>query len=143
MTLDEILRDYLTGLNGLRPADLGGTDSSQTPTAEQTSALCARLAERSRYNTHLCTLIVIFQCITFAIGVALVLGLKSSTAGAAVAGSGSLGILFMITRRLQRFWAEKSAIDLFNTVAPELPPSEVVKMAQAIYFKRQGESTQT
>ena len=142
-SVNDILRHYLAETGALDPVPLGGTDVPQPPTPAQNAALCARLAERSAYNRKVSTLIVVLQCITFLVGLVSVLALRSRPAEATAAGGAFVAVLYGTTKRLQRFWAEKSALDLMEIVTPELSPSEVVKMAQAIYFKKQVDGDKT
>jgi len=121
MSVQRIIEDYLGTTGYLETPTLGGK-SKIKPDPEAAEKLRAQLEKERRL---IVVVLTGFYLATFAVGVAAFFNLKDHS-GWFHAGIG--GSLITVTLAFQRFWQEKTMIDIILQQFPNLTPEELIKV---------------
>ena len=139
MKLHSVLKEALQSIGGLAPVPLGGDDEGSA-TEEWKHKLLERLEKEAAYNKRVFTLLVAMCVVLFVVGLALVVYyLDEPRSIQAILGGGSLLSILAVMTRIQRLMNEKTGVDILLTVVPTLPPKQVVRVVQSLYYGKSRE----
>lgn len=130
-TTERVLRQYLEKAGSLRLVELGEEPEDVAGARAPEPDELIRFVERqSRFQNMLAVVMVVMLCVIFLVGVvAAVRGLNTF-----FAAGGTLALLLGVVASLHRVWVEKVALDLVLYAIRNLPPEEVVRVIETVYW---------
>ena len=130
-----VIEKYLSDLGRLESPKLGSDDKESKPVTEKDNIeLRKSMIKERRFTRNLAVIYIVFVCFYFFIGIFLVLRNLNSPNTVSIIYSVKLFATLFILRKLHKIWHTKTVIDTTITLAAELPPEELVKVIETLYW---------
>ena len=140
-SLHSIYGEYLEKVRRIEPEKLGQKEKVYI-SFEQSQFLQNKLEIKAKINDKILILIIVLLVVLF-IGEILVAVLLPKNLPVLLGSSGGIiTSLLVIIKRLQIIWSEKNSIDIIITMIAVLPPGEITKVIQSLYFSKKESKKQ-
>jgi len=128
-----VFEKYLSQIGRLEPIKLGS--GGKRPIKKEDSEFFMRiLLQELRFNKNLIILYVSLLFALFGISIFFVFYHFTSHETGGIIFSGYFLSILIIVDRLRRLWHEKSVMDMVLIVVKELPPQEIVRVIETLYW---------
>ncbi len=127
-----LLNDYIKD-NGLQEVKLGA-DDKKAVSNEANQEFLQKIGESTYINNVMIIVMMVLFCIVFILELIFVFIYSDSPTRLTAIFSVAFASFFVVIKGLQQLWREKSAMDMLQRILPNLPPEEVVKIVEILFY---------